>query len=158
MRRQILMFLVAVAGCFALSSCDKQDDNEGSIINEVLPGKWTVSYTFKGNVNLDSEVDIQHVMFNKDGTCALTYIDTYKPRTSDDGNVVLDEKGNVILDPVYGTLYGTYLATDAVIRIVGNYGGEEYIMLWNIISLSPKQIVAEYGFGFTVVVTLDKQN
>ena len=163
MRQLLLMFMMAVVGSFVLSSCNKEDDNEGSIVNEILPGKWDVSYAFKGNTTLDSGVDIQHMLFNEDGTCALTYIDTYKPRTNDDGNIVLDEKGQLILEPVYSTLQGTYQATDAMIRIVGNLGGEEYILLWRIISLSSKQIIAEYNYGisiqsFTVVVTLDKQN
>ena len=62
-----------------------------------------------------------------------------------------------------GALNGTYQATSAMIRIVSSdIDDEERIMLWRIISLSPKQIIAEYSFdlhaqSYTVVVTLDKQ-
>jgi hypothetical protein len=77
------------------------------------------------------------VLFNEDGTCALTYDD--------------------------GALNGTYQATSAMIRVVSSdIGNQEQIIIWRIISLSSKQIIAEYSFdyhdqSFTVVVTLDKQ-
>ena len=94
----------------------------------------------------------------------MTYIDTYEPRKDDNGNVVLDENGDTVYDPVYGALHGTYQATSAMIRIVSSdIDDEERIMLWRIISLSSKQLITEYDFdlntqSFTVVVTLDKQN
>ena len=148
MRQLILIITLAVVGCFTLSGCDKLDDSEGEIMNEVLPGKWTFSYTFKDNADPGLEFQYKYVLFNEDGTCALTYIDSYDPQTG---------------EPVYGALNGTCQATSAMIRIVSSdIGGEERIMLWRILSLSPKQIISEYSFdlneqSFTVVVTLDKQ-
>lgn len=128
---------MALLGCLTLSNCDKLDDSDGGIVNEVLPGKWTFSYTFKDDADPGLEFQYKYVLFNEDGTCALTYND--------------------------GALNGTYQATSAMIRIVSSdVDGQERIMLWRIISLSSKQIIAEYSFdlnaqSFTVVVTLDKQ-
>ena len=129
---------MALMGCFVLSGCDKLDDSEGDIVKEVLPGKWAFSYTFKDDADPGLEFQYKFVLFNEDGTCALVYND--------------------------GALNGSYKATDAMIRIVSSdFDGEERILLWRIMSLSPKQIVAEYSFdlrgqSFTVVVTLDKQD
>ena len=131
------MSIMALLGCLTLSNCDKLDDSDGGIVNEVLPGKWTFSYTFKDDADPGLEFQYKYVLFNEDGTCALTYND--------------------------GALNGTYQATSAMIRIVSSdVDGQERIMLWRIISLSSKQIIAEYSFdlnaqSFTVVVTLDKQ-
>ena len=128
---------MALLGCLTLSNCDKLDDSDGGIVNEVLPGKWTFSYTFKDDADPGLEFQYKYVLFNEDGTCALTYND--------------------------GALNGTYQATSAMIRIVSSdVDGLERFMLWRIISLSSKQIIAEYSFdlnaqSFTVVVTLDKQ-
>lgn len=138
MKRLILMCMMVVAGCFALSGCDKLDDSDADIVNEVLPGKWAFSYTFKDDADPGLEFQYKYVLFNEDGTCSLAYTD--------------------------GALNGTYQATGAMIRIVSNeIDDEERIMLWRIMSLSSKQIVIEYDFNlhaqsFTAVVTLDKQN
>lgn len=159
-----MMIIMAVVGCFILAGCDKLDDSDGNIMDDVLPGKWTFSYTFKDDADPGLEFQYKYVLFNKDGTCALTYIDTYEPRTDEDGNVVIDENGDPVYDPVYGSLHGTYQATSAMIRIVSSdIDDEERIMLWRVMSLSSKQLIAEYDFdlntqSFTVVVTLDKQN
>lgn len=137
MKRLILMCILAVGG-FALSGCDKLDDSDGDIVNEVLPGKWAFSYTFKDDTDPGLEFRYKYMLFNEDGTCSLAYTD--------------------------GALNGTYQATGAMIRIVSNeIDDEERIMLWRIMSLSSKQIVIEYDFNlhaqsFTAVVTLDKQN
>lgn len=137
MRRLILMSLMTLLGCFVPSSCDKLDDSDGNVVTEVLPGKWTFSYTFKDDADPGLEFEYKYVLFKEDGTCALTYDD--------------------------GALNGTYQATSAMIRIVSSdIDDEERTMLWRIISLSPKQIIAEYSFdlhaqSYTVVVTLDKQ-
>lgn len=137
MRRLILMSLMTLLGCFVPSSCDKLDDSDGNVVTKVLPGKWTFSYTFKDDADPGLEFEYKYVLFKEDGTCALTYDD--------------------------GALNGTYQATSAMIRIVSSdIDDEERIMLWRIISLSPKQIIAEYSFdlhaqSYTVVVTLDKQ-
>ena len=138
MIRLIWMIMLAVAGCFALSGCDKLDDSDGGIVNEVLPGKWTFSYKFKNDADPGLEFQYKYVLFNRDGTCDLIY--------SEDA------------------LHGTYQTTGAMIRIVSSdLGDEERIMLWRIISLSSKQLIAEFDFdyhaqSFTAVVTLDKQN
>ena len=129
---------MAVMGIFMLSSCDKLDDSDSGIMEEVLPGKWSFSYAFKDDADPGLEFQYKYVLFNEDGTCALTYND--------------------------GALNGTYQATSSMIRIVSSdFDNEERIMLWRIISFSPKQIITEYSFdqnaqSYTVVVTLDKQN
>ena len=62
-----------------------------------------------------------------------------------------------------GELHGTYVASATMIRIVSyDIGNEERVMLWRVVSLSPRQVVAEYDFtldgvSMTAVVTLDKQ-
>ena len=135
-------------GCFVLSSCDKLDDSDGDIMKEVLPGKWSFSYTFKDDADPGLEFQYKYVLFNEDNTCALTYIDHYDPMTG---------------DPIYDALNGTYQATSAMIRIVSSdIDNQERIMLWRIISLSSKQLITEYSFdlhgqSYTVIVTLDKQ-
>lgn len=138
MRRLIFSGMMACIACFMLTGCDKLDDSDGDIMNEVLPGKWSFSYLFKDDADPGLEFRYKFVLFNEDGTCALTYDD--------------------------GALNGTYQATSAMIRVVSSdIGNQEQIIIWRIISLSSKQIVAEYSFdyrdqSFTVVVTLDKQS
>lgn len=138
MKQLVFMSILAVVGCFVLSSCDKLDDSDGSIMEEVLPGRWTFSYTFKDDVDPGLEFEYKYVLFSEDGTCALTYTD--------------------------GALTGTYQATSAMIRIVSNdIDEEEHIMIWRIKSLSSKQLITEYSFdlhgqSYTVIVKLDKQN
>lgn len=137
MRRWIFSGMMACMACFLLTGCDKLDDSDGDIMKEVLPGKWSFSYLFKDDADPGLELQYMFVLFNEDGTCALTYDD--------------------------GALNGTYQATSAMIRVVSSdIGNQEQIIIWRIISLSSKQIIAEYSFdyhdqSFTVVVTLDKQ-
>ena len=137
MRRLYFLSMMACIACFMLTGCDKLDDSDGDIMNEVLPGKWSFSYLFKDDADPGLEFQYKFVLFNADGTCALTYDD--------------------------GALTGTYQATSAMIRVVSSdIDNQERIIIWRIISLSSKQIIAEYSFdyhdqGFTVVVTLDKQ-
>ena len=137
MRRWIILSMMAWMACFVLTGCDKLDDSDGDIMNEILPGRWSFSYAFKEDADPGLEFQYNLVLFNEDGTCALTY----------DG----------------GALTGTYQATSAMIRIVSSdIGDEERTILWRILSLSSKQIIAEYSFdlhsqSYTVVVTLDKQ-
>lgn len=137
MRRWIILSMMAWMACFVLTGCDKLDDSDGDIMNEILPGRWSFSYAFKDDADPGLEFQYNLVLFNEDGTCALTY----------DG----------------GALTGTYQATSAMIRIVSSdIGDEERTILWRILSLSSKQIIAEYSFdlhsqSYTVVVTLDKQ-
>jgi hypothetical protein len=137
MRRWIFSGMMACMACFLLTGCDKLDDSDGDIMKEVLPGKWSFSYLFKDDADPGLELQYKFVLFNEDGTCALTYDD--------------------------GALNGTYQATSAMIRVVSSdIGNQEQIIIWRIISLSSKQIIAEYSFdyhyqSFTVVVTLDKQ-
>lgn len=137
MRRLIIMSMMACVACFALTGCDKLDDSDGDIMNEILPGKWSFSYVFKDDADPGLEFEYKFVLFNEDGTCALTYDD--------------------------GALTGTFQATSAMIRIVSSdIDDQERTILWRILSISSKQIIAEYSFdlhgqSFTVVVTLDKQ-
>ena len=137
MRRLFFLSMMVCVACFALTGCDKLDDSDGDIMNEILPGRWSFSYAFKDDADPGLEFQYNFVLFNEDGTCALTY----------DG----------------GALTGTYQATSAMIRIVSSdIGDEERTILWRILSLSSKQIIAEYSFdlhsqSYTVVVTLDKQ-
>lgn len=137
MRRCIILSMMACIACFALTGCDKLDDSDGDIMNEILPGKWSFSYIFKDDADPGLEFEYKFVLFNEDGTCALTYDD--------------------------GALNGTYQATSSMIRIVSSdIDDQERIILWRVLSISSKQIIAEYSFdyhdqSFTVVVTLDRQ-
>ncbi len=150
-------------GCL-LTSCDKLDDSDDGMVREILPGKWAFSYIIKSDEDPGLDFDYKNVIFNEDGTCAITYIDTYEMRLDEKGNPVKDENGDIIFDPVWGALNGTYVASSSMIRIVSNdIGSEEQVLIWRIISLSEKQVVAEYDFSLsdygsmTAVVTLDKQ-
>ena len=55
MKQLVFMSILAIVGCFVRSSCDKLDDSDGSIMEEVLPGRWTFSYTFKDDVADDMQ-------------------------------------------------------------------------------------------------------
>lgn len=121
-----------------LTGCDKLDDSDDGMIREILLGKWAFSYVFKGDTNPGLEFEYQQVIFNEDGTCAITYPD--------------------------GALNGTYVASTTMLRIVSSdFDGEERVLLWRVVSLSAQQIVAEYDFSMdgtssiTAIVTLDKQ-
>jgi hypothetical protein len=147
-----------------LTGCDKLDDSDNGLVSEVLPGEWAFSYIIRSEVDPGLEFEYKQVIFNNDGTCAITYIDGYEQRVDEKGNPVKDEKGNNIFDPIWGALHGTYVANSTMIRIVSSdIGNEERVMLWRIVTLSAKQIVAEYDFtmdgtsSMTAVVTLDKQ-
>lgn len=131
-----------------LTSCDKLDDSDDGMVREILPGKWAFSYVIKSDEDPGLEFNYKQVIFNEDGTCALTYIDHE------------DEEGN----PVWGALHGTYVASTTMIRITSSeFDGTEHILIWRITSLSASQVVVEYDFsmegssGMTAVVTLDKQ-
>ncbi|MBQ7571830.1 MAG: hypothetical protein IJT19_06275 [Bacteroidaceae bacterium] len=139
MRRVIWLIMAAALSGLVLTGCDKLDDGDDGIINEVLPGKWAFSYTFKDDADPGLEFQYRYVLFREDGTCDLVYIA--------DGDA----------------LHGTYQATRAMIRIVSSdIGDEERVIVWKITSFSAKQLVAEYSFdmngqSFTAVVTLEKQ-
>ena len=75
MRRWIILSMVACVACFALTGCDKLDDSDGEIMNEILPGKWSFSYIFKDDADPGLEFEYKFVLFNEDKTCALTYDD-----------------------------------------------------------------------------------
>lgn len=131
-----------------LTGCDKLDDSDDGMVGEILPGKWAFSYVIRSEEDPGLEFNYKQVIFNEDGTCAITYVDH------------LDFDGN----PVMGALHGTYVANSSVIRIVSSdFDGEERVMLWRIMTLSAKQVVTEYDFSMggssmTAVVTLDKQS
>ena len=138
MRRLFFLSMMVCVACFALTGCDKLDDIDGDIMREILPGKWSFSYVFKDDADPGLEFQYKFVLFNEDGTCALTYDN--------------------------GALTGTYQATSSMIRIVSSdIDDQERTILWRVVSLSSKQIVTEYSFdmhsqSYTVVVTLEKQN
>ena len=140
-----------------LTGCDKLDDSDDGMVMDILPGNWAFSYVIRSDEDPGLEFNYKQVIFNEDGSCAITYIDHYEPRTDDDGNTTWE--------PVMGALHGTYVASSSMIRIVSNdFGSEEQVLLWRIVSLSAKQVVAEYDFSLngssamTAVVTLDKQS
>lgn len=131
-----------------LTGCDKLDDSDDGMVREVLPGKWAFSYVIRSDEDPGMEFNYKQVIFNEDGTCAITYVDHKEL----DGTIVM------------GALNGTYVASSSMIRIVSSdFDGEERVMLWRIVSLSAHQIVTEYDFtmngsSMTAVVTLDKQS
>ena len=114
MRRLFFLSMMVCVACFALTGCDKLDDSDGDIMREILPGKWSFSYVFKDDADPGLEFQYKFVLFNEDGTCALTYDD--------------------------GALNGTYQATSAMIRVVSSdIDNQERIIIWRIISLSSKK-------------------
>ena len=127
-----------------LTGCDKLDDSDDGMVKEILPGHWAFSYVIQSEEDPGLEFNYKQVIFNEDGTCALTY--------NDPG----DEEEKAIK--------GTYIANNSVIRIVSSdFDGEERVLLWTIVSLSTKQVVAEYSFSMgggnmLAIVTLDKIN
>ena len=125
-----------------LTSCDKLDDSDDGMVKEILPGHWAFSYVIQSEEDPGLEFNYKQVIFNEDGTCAITYDDP-------------EEK-------IERAITGTYVANNTVIRIVSSdIGGEEQVLLWTIVSLSTKQVVAEYNFSMgggnlLAIVTLDK--
>ncbi len=99
------------------------------------------------------EFNYKQVIFNEDGTCALTYDEeiSYK-----------DDENKWHTEIVEKALHGTYVANSSVIRIVSDeFDGKERVLLWAIDSLSTKQIVVEYNFSMNggnllAIVTLDR--
>ena len=137
-----------------LTGCDKLDDSDDGMVNEILPGRWAFSYVIEGDQDPGLEFNYKLVIFNEDGTCAITY---------DEEIHYKDEKGEWHTEIVEKALHGTYVANNSLIRIVSSdIGGEERVLLWSIISLSTKQVVAEYNFSMNgasllATVTLDRQ-
>ncbi len=160
---RVLVWTMLLCGLL-LTGCDKLDDSDDGMVREILPGKWAFSYTIKSDQDPGLDFEYKNVIFNEDGSCAITYIDTYEMRVDENGNPVLDENGDIIYDPVMGALTGTYVASSSMIRIVSrDIGDEEQVLIWRIVSLSEKQVVAEYDFSIndsgsmTAIVTLDRQ-
>lgn len=130
--KNIAALLMLMLG-MVLVGCDKLEDSD--MTAETLPGKW--SFNYHTSEELPYVLAYQFVVFNADGTCALTYSD--------------------------GQLEGTYRASNAVIRIeTTTDDGQERTLLWKVLSMSPYKIVAEYTHRFnndrevTMTVTLDK--
>ena len=147
MKRKTILWVMMLCS-LVLTGCDKLDDSNDGLVSEVLPGEWAFSYVIRSEVDPGLEFHYKQVIFNTDGTCAITYVDHE------------DDEGN----PVMGALHGTYVANSSMIRIVSyDFGSEEQVLLWRVVTLSAKQIVAEYDFStdgttsMTAVVTLDKQ-
>ena len=136
-----------------LTGCDKLDDSDDGMVSEILPGKWAFSYVIKAEEDPGLEFNYKQVIFNEDGTCALTYDEeiSYK-----------DDEGKWHTEIVEKALHGTYVANNSVIRIVSDeFDGKERVLLWAIDSLSTKQIVVEYNFSMNggnllAIVTLDR--
>ena len=116
------------------------------MVSEILPGKWAFSYVIKAEEDPGLEFNYKQVIFNEDGTCALTYDEeiSYK-----------DDEGKWHTEIVEKALHGTYVANSSVIRIVSDeFDGKERVLLWAIDSLSTKQIVVEYNFSMMVTCWL----
>lgn len=159
MKQTLAIFLLLAT---LLAGCDKLDDGDDDVMRQVLPGTWAFSYTFRGDAELDPGVNFKQVIFNADNTCAITYLNTLQPVVDNEGNPVTDEDGNPVYEDVYGAYHGTYQCSSSMIRIVSNeFGDEERILLWRLLSYTAKQIVAEYdisqnGKSATATVTLDR--
>lgn len=155
-------YLMMLMLCCMLAGCDKLDDEDDGVMRSVIPGRWAFSYTFHGDQELNPGMDFRQVIFGIDGTCAITYLQTYAPVVDGEGNPVMDDDGNRKYEPVYGAYHGTYECSSAAIRIVSNeFGDTERVLLWRVISYTAKQIVAEFDFSqngksATATVTLDK--
>ena len=136
-----------------LTGCDKLDDSDDGMVSEILPGKWAFSYVIKAEEDPGLEFNYKQVIFNEDGTCALTYDEEISYR---------DDEGKLHTEIVEKALHGTYVANSSVIRIVSDeFDGKERVLLWAIDSLSTKQIVVEYNFSMNggnllAIVTLDR--
>ena len=138
-----------------LTGCDKLDDSDDGMVKEILPGHWAFSYVIQSEEDPGLEFNYKQVIFNEDGTCALTYDEevSYK-----------DDEGKWHTEIVEKAIRVTYVANNSVIRIVSSdIGDEERVLLWTIVSLSTKQVVAEYSFSMgggnmLAIVTLDKIN
>ena len=131
MRKFLHTLMVALL--LPLTACDKLEN--GTAINEALPGKWSFSYTTSEEI--DFSLSYEFLLFNADGTCAITYPD--------------------------GQIEGRYRASDAVIRIEAALdNGKEDTYLWRVLSMSPYRIVTEYDYEeseshkITLTLTLDK--
>ena len=157
------LLAILLTACSTLVSCDRLDDSDGDVVSRVLPGKWSFSYIINGDEDPGLNLQYKHVIFEEDGTCAITYIDNYDIQYDEEGNIKVDAYGNPVLVPIYAALHGTYQATNTMIRIVSSdIDNEERVLLWRILSLSEQQVVAEYDFdmngsSLTAVVTLDRQ-
>ena len=163
MMRRLYNILLALCTLLAVS-CDKLDDGDDTLVAEVLPGEWAFTYELRSDEELSLEFNYKQVIFRRDSTCAITYVDGYTERLDDEGNPVVGADGEPVYDIVWGALNGTYQATSAMIRIESNeLGNSQQVMLWRIDRLSRRQIVAEYEFEYakdkyaTAIVTLDKQ-
>ena len=132
-RAKGIIGLLTLLLCCLCAACDKLEDSD--VTGETLVGRWAFSY--KTSEPVDYELAYKQIVFNADGTCALTY----------DG----------------GQLTGTYRASEAVIKIEGVLdNGRQELMLWRVLSMSPYRIVTEYDLelnddrSITLTVTLDK--
>ena len=110
------------------------DKLESGDIGEVLVGRWAFSY--KTSEPIDYELSYRTVTFEADGSCALNY----------DG----------------GAFEGTFRASESLIRIVTNVDGQERTLMWQVLSMSPYRIVADYDYEYSdggklrMTVTLDR--
>ena len=112
---RLLRAVVAAVVVLLTVGCDKLE-KEGDVISEVLVGKWSFTYEIKGDLGV--AFSYEYVIFNEDGTCAITYPD--------------------------GALKGTFEAGDGVIMIDSEETPNTKPMMWRILSFSPYQVAAEY--------------
>lgn len=154
MNRLIFADLLAACLCFWLGCCDKLDDGGDGIVKEVLPGKWSLSYSIGDEVGTGRDIS-QYVTFMVDGTCTLTLA----------GDASLSVAANDSSSQTNNNImYGTWQATNQMIRITSSgIGGEEQVVLWRIISMSPKLITCEHDYSLnaqslTATVILEKQD
>lgn len=126
-------FMVLLAAMLLLlTGCDKLEDSD--VMAETLAGRWAFSY--ETSTPLDFEISYRIVIFRSDGTCSITYTD--------------------------GQLDGTFQASQDLIRIQAMVDRRERILLWRVLTLSPRKIVADYDYErndgsiITMTVTLDR--
>jgi len=124
-----LFALLTIA--LSLTACEELGGDDA--ISEVLPGHWAFSYTTSEELDLEFEYDM--IIFNADGTCAITSESEEQ--------------------------YGTFRASDAVVVIEAEHTPNGQPMLWKILSFSPYQIIAEYdyednGQRVTATINLEK--
>lgn len=110
-----VLAVVALLAMLLNMACDELSKEDGGI-SEVVQGTWSFTYEIKGDLGL--AFSYEHVIFNADGTCAITYPD--------------------------GALHGTYQAGNGFIRIDSDETLNAKPMMWRILSFAPYRVSAEY--------------
>ena len=113
---RVVLAVFALSATLLLPSACDELSRDDTVISEVVQGTWSFTYDIKGDIGLT--FSYEHVIFNADGTCAITYPD--------------------------GALHGTYQTGDGFIRIDSDETLNAKPMMWRIQSFSPYQVSAEY--------------